>query len=345
MIKDHKIPKKAVFHLLYLIIGLIFNSRLQAQNLTVSPINTQIQVSGGEEKFLEYTLTNESQASLIINLEARSFQPDDLYGQPLILANNDFPYLSLIENNREASAGVKLLPKSSKKIQVKFAPPLGVAEKEFPLTLFFVASPEKTPRETEINFKIGSNVIIRTDKSNLDKSQLEIEEVLFPLIVDSFVPQKKQIKINNLGNTSTLIKGGAVLKRKSGTVIKSWEFHPDLVLGESSRLARGKNVVDVVGNIALLSEFEFPLPLIGEYILEVQAYSGYALADVVRPKIYNYSFIALPYWLMLVVSIVLLLILLISYIIKGGKNTQSKKELREKVDAMKAQKDFFDDSH
>lgn len=345
MTKYQFISKKAVFYLFYLIIGLIFNSQLQAQNLTVSPINTQIQVSGGEEKFLEYTLINESQAPLIINLEARSFQPDDLYGQPLILAQNDFPYLGLVENDREASAGVKLLPTSSKKIKVKFAPPLGIAEKEFPLTLFFVASPEKTPKETEINFKIGSNVIIRTDKSNLDKSQLEIDEVLFPLIVDSFVPQKKQIKINNLGQTSTLIKGGAVLKRKSGTVIKSWEFHPDLVLGESSRLARGKNTVDVVGNITLLSDFEFPLPLIGEYLLEVQVYSGYALTNTVQPKIYTFSFVALPYWLVLIVSIALLIILIISYIIRGNKNTQSKKELEQKVDTMKVQKDFFDDRH
>ena len=320
---------------------LLLNSSLAlATDLLVSPANSYIQVDGGEERWLDYELKNDSQQNLAISLDAVSFIPDEDYGQPILQPELLFPYFSLHESSSEATLSVILPANSQKKVQIRVAPPLGIEKKEYPTTLFFVAEPEikSESSNTQVSFRLGSNLIVQTDKSNLDKSQLTLEAPKLGGMVDSFVLPKQQVKIVNQGASGTLIQGQLRLRRKSGELVQSWDFYPDLVLGKSSRLARGKTEPDGNGNVSLITEFKLPKPLIGEYVLEGEVTSAFP-GTTQTPTSFQLEFLALPYWLLLIVLGIIVLIVMMTVM---SRKSAAKKNLQRRSAKMKAQKSYFD---
>lgn len=284
-------------------------------DVSVSPASSYLQVDGGESKFVSFQLENQSEQTLNVTLKAESFAPDGQTGKPQLLGRLDYPgeiHLHETAATGSATRSINILPKSKKTVYVLIAPPLGIAEREYPLTLLFhfrdlVAKPGTSP----VQLILGSNLIIGTAKSNHYQNQLYFQQPSFPYWHDSFFFRDPlEIKVINGGNFSALIAGELTLKTVAGDKLKTWQLHPDLVLGKSSRLARERmNEVDS----ASLTPNYFLLPtfLFGEYILEGTLVSGHQLAEngLSHLQIHFYAF---PFVLLifLLPSLVVLAILL-----------------------------------
>jgi hypothetical protein len=270
----------------------------EAIQVTVSPANAYVQIGGGEESFIEYTLENFSTHTLKVRLEAQSFQPAGEDGAPTLLGRLDFPSeLTLYQATAEPVLAVTLLPRSQKKVFVRVAPPLGVPTQEYPMTLFFVvAEATSVPAgQTEFDLNLGSNLIVLTDKSNLDQSALSVVAPSIPSLIDSFLGSPPiKIRVRNDGAAGTLINGSVQLKRLDGTVVESWDFYPDLVLGHQTRQARGKVVAEQGATTDLITDFVLPRPLFGQYQLTAQVVSGHPEATL-ETAAFEIDFLACPY--------------------------------------------------
>lgn len=252
-------------------------------DVSISPASAYLQVDGGESKFVSFQLENQSEQTLNVTLEAESFAPDGETGKPQLLGRLEYPgeiHLHETAATGSATRSINILPKSKKTVYVLIAPPLGIAEREYPLTLLFhfrdlVAKPGTSP----VQLILGSNLIIGTAKSNHYQNQLYFQQPSFPYWHDSlFFRDPLEIKVMNGGNFSALIAGELTLKTAAGEKIKTWQLHPDLVLGKSSRLARERmNEIDGAGLTP--NYFVLPTFLFGEYILEGTLVSGHQLAE------------------------------------------------------------------
>ena len=312
---------------------------VQAVDLTVSPAQNYIQIDGGEEQILDYILSNEDVDDLQVSLSAMSFATGDLDGKPILSARLDFPYLSLLSAGETVDT-ITLAAGSSQTVQVKVAPPLGTPVKEYPLVLLFearVATPDDQVG-SGVGMQVGSNLIVRLDHSNEDKSDLSIALVdNWHGLVDTFGRTSQQVLVRNRGSFGTLINGEVTLRRGQQEVAH-WDFYPDLVLGESERLARvSDGSIDGNGNISLSSSLDLPPFLLGHYTLEARVHSIKASRDM--GSTVTVSFIALPYWLLTLLVVIAVLVIITA---KVSRPKTKKQQLQKRLAQMKRQKEFFE---
>lgn len=330
--------KKLFSQVLVTATAFLLVGQVSAAGVSVTPVNNYIVVGGGEEQVLTYTFKNQGPDEVWLDLEVESFASDGESGQPVLLGETEFPYVSLVTEASDESK-IFLPGGSEKEVQVKVTPPLGVAEKEFPLTLFFVVGENNLSEEqTELNLRLGANLIVLTDKSNEDKSSLRAELINGQAFVDTLVPNSVQVKADNDGPMGTLIAGELVLRRRSGEEVTRWHFYSDLVLGESSRLIRGTTQdLETTRHPLLSTDFTLPRGLLGEYELEARLRSHHPLA---QDDIYvtTVRFWALPYRALAVVALVVVLIVLLSYF---SKRRKSQRQFQQRVSKMQRQKQYF----
>jgi hypothetical protein len=310
--------------------------------VTVSPASVYVQVSGGDEHFLEYTLENFSTHTLTVNLEAQSFQAEGEDGTPTLLGRLDFPAEPLLyQTPSEPILTATLLPRSQKKVLVRLAPPLGVTVQEYPMVLFFKITEATTvpTGQSAVDLNLGSNLIVFTENSNLDRSQLRLAAPNLPGLIDSFLGLPPQeIRVINEGVAGTLISGYLQLQRPDGTPIVRWDFYPDLVLGHQTRIARGKVVNDQGEVTDLISAFVLPQPLFGRYELIGQVISGHPEASAASVTDFEIPLLACPY---LVLGGLLLLIVMIGMIQYHQRRRTTARKLRQKNLRTKKQRRYF----
>lgn len=308
-----------------------------AVDLTVSPANNYVRVDGGEETLLDYTLINQENIDVQVSLAAQSFRPDDTDGRPILIEALDFPYVSLVVDG-EAAESVIVPAGGERDVQVKVAPPLGMEVREYPLTLFFtVMQPGETVQSgSALGMQVGSNLIVSLDTSNEDKSNLSLLVPDLSYFVDTLMSQHLPVKVINHGPFGTLIHGNVSL-RLGEREVAHWDFYPDLVLGESSRLARvSDGSVDGNGKISLNQEVVLPRYLLGYYTLEVYV-SSINETDGVGNWI-TMRFLALPYWLILLVLVVVLILVVVKKVTaKKSRSTRARKQLAK----MRQQRAYF----
>lgn len=313
---------------------------VEAATMQVTPINTYLTLSGGDTTFVPYQLINNSNQEVAVTISALSFQAGDLNGQPQLLDVLDFPYFSLYEATSASAAVTELIipAQSGQNVFLKLEPPVGIAEREYPLTIFFnFVDPNSLTEDTQFQVQLGSNLIIAIGDPNLDLSQLSLTPTQsWPKVIDSFFAPSFVVQVENAGAYSTLITGEVTLSRPNGTVVKSWELYPDLILGYSTRLARGKAELDANGNPALITDFQLPFGLLGQYQLTVNLTSGHPAAT--EGITWQVNFFAIPYYLIFTLVLVVLIWLIWR---AQRKRRQTLPNLTEKIDTMKTQKETF----
>ena len=335
--------KKVFYHLCCLLAGcwvLTAGMMVRAASVRVAPASVYLQVGGGESKTLTYLLDNESNQDLWLTLEAMSFAPSQENGLPELLTHLEFPYITLTDSSASALPRLLLPAKSTTPVSVTVAPPLGIREKEYPVTVFFVTS-AVTPADsnTRVEMKIGSNLIITTDQSNLDKSQLLVDKLQAPLAVDTFLRPSFGLTVRNQGPLGTLLHGRVVLQKQNGVEVMSWPLWPDLILAQSTRLGR-VNLTDADGNIALTDKIHLPRWLLGRYRLVVEISSGHpqASGQIITDSV---SFFAFPYCLTIVAILGIIAYLSANYLIRK-KRPKEKDQFQAKLGRMRRQRQYFD---
>ena len=279
-----------------------------------------------------------------MSLEAQSFRADGEDGTPTLLGRLDFPVKPLLyQTPTESILAVTLLPRSQKKVLVRIAPPIGVPVREYPLVLFFKISEATAVAagQSAMDLNLGSNLIVFTQNSNLDRSALRLKTPELPTWVDSFLGLPPiEVKVVNEGEAGTLINGYLQLQRPDGTLVERWDFYPDLVLSHQTRSAQGKliseqdeaTVTDLVANFAL------PKPLFGQYVLVGHVVSGHPEAVDSKATDFKLSIFACPY---LVFGGLLLLVVVIVVIQYSSRRRASVKKLRQKNLRAKKQRRYF----
>ena len=327
---------------LIVLVGLLFLGlvkQAQALGLTVAPMNNYVRVNGGETLLLPYVLQNGMSEEMSVTLQTQSFAPDE-NGLPALSTENEFPYLTLVE---ATISGKVTIPTGEKRtVQVAVATPLGVREKEYPLTLLFnwqgAASPNLTAG-SQITTQLGSNLVVLVGESRADQSRISLIEPDFSAYQETWQPQPLVLQARNESAFGTLVSGKVVLTDGQGKVVLEREIYPDLILGGSERRLRLKEVTD--GETTLVSEWQWPPPLLGRYTLEI--YLGNALrASAATVPVWSATFYALPYSLSALVLSLLVLGILVK-VVYNKKKPKDYRKLEEKVALMEQQKEFFAD--
>lgn len=331
--------KKIIINLNLLFLFLFTNlSLIQAANeITVSPVNYYLKVAAGVPQILPYTLTNDTNQDLKVSLTVKSFVPNEK-GIPQLQTETDFPFLSLPE---ATATGEIILPAgATKKVAVLIDTPLGITEKEYPLTVLFVLEPKAVEAQASlVKINLGSNLIILVGENNADLSRLQIVEPRLPRIIDSWQTLNLNLKGKNNGQMGTLMTGEVILRRKDGTLVKQEEIYPDLILAQAIRELRYKLEPDSQGKTVITTIWTWPKFLFGEYILQVRLRSQVAKtssSDVYwQTKLWFF-----PYWIS--IAFLLLTVMVIGVkVLYNKRRPKVKRELQKKLDLMKKQEKFF----
>ena len=276
-----------------------------AAGFTISPVNTYLQVDGGERQSLVYNLKNDTDQDYALTLAAKSFTAG-VTGEPQFESSLDFPYFSLAEASKGGT--VILAARTNQDFTVIVEPPYGVVEKEYPLTLFFQLTPTVVSEDkSTVVTNLGTNLIVLVGKSNIDHSQLTVKDFKWPIIVDSFFAQPIKMIIENQGDNGTLLYGKVTLQRRGGEIIAEKEFYPDLVLADSVRQARWKLPADAQGSTSLTDQFDLPQFLFGQYQLKIELASVYA-TTLAQTTLVTANFFAFPYRLLLILLVLGLIV-------------------------------------
>lgn len=309
-----------------------------AASLEIAPINALVQLSGGEEKTLYYTLTNKTETDWLVSLQSKSFTVNQ-QGQPNFLAINQFPFLDLQSASEPASL---LLPaQTSKDFLVVVQPPLGLAEKEYPLTLFFnLQAQNKEATKSDISLSLGSNLIVLLGESQVNNSWWHFAGFPLPKVIDSWWKKDIPLLIENRGPQSMLLQGKVSLLDKAGKNISEFSFYPDLILAQSMRQARLKQPTVVLDKINLSPLFGLPKFLLGEYRLSLEL--GSEQKEAGAPVIIEQKFFAFPYILLITLIFGWLIILLIRSLYKNKSRTKLvQKKWQKRLQLSKEQGNYF----
>ena len=303
----------------------------------VQPAVAYLQIDGGQEKNLLYTLTNRSQQTVRVTLEVASFRPDGISGALQLEPVCAFPYIAFTDGEPV----VILQPNETRAVSVTVAPPLGVAVREYPLTLLFTMAPETTETVgSEVNLQVGSNLIVRTDANNIDLSNLSLRVDGASSVIDSWSQPKVQIVVDNWGDFGTLIAGTVTLKRSSGEVVAQWSLYNDLILGQSSRRARALVGEDNYERPILIDDLPLGNFLLGSYVLEATVVSGHPAADPALETVYRQRILALPYWLLLFLLVLSVIVWLMR---RRGQKKRRQARAQKTQAKLKARRQYFDE--
>ncbi len=250
--KNQTIYLKTILLLLcfaYIFFGHPINSLSAASkhiDLSITPATNFIQINPGQKKEHQITLTQNGSLPLIITPQIRDFNSDNQSGKPVLAESSSVSFISFedAEKNKiiEPDQSFPLPAHSSKKITVHLNPSQNTVEKEYPLTLLFQAKPNQNNSVIKsgsiTSATIGSNLIVAVGDLEMSYADLIVKEVRTPRFIDSFSPISYQILVENTATKSIPIHGQTSLFNWSKHELIKHTFVPDIVLGNSSRLAR-----------------------------------------------------------------------------------------------------------
>lgn len=144
-----------------------------------------------------------------------------------------------------------LKPGEEKKVVLKISPPsletiipeqAQLLEMEHSLTVLFVGKPAfsmaSPDSSAQVSGVVGSNLILYFSSQENDLSELKIEKLRVPRVVDSFDQISFSILAKNTGRNATPNQGKATITTLANRILAEYNFYPDMVLAQSSREVR-----------------------------------------------------------------------------------------------------------
>jgi len=232
--------------------------------LTVEPGSTTQHLISIEQKGHE--------ALLVIPLVVR-FNPDGQSGTPILGENSNaqlpsytfqlpnpiiqsdapLPFVSQESQSgqpAQSRQGFILEPFQRRNVGVTFTIPEQSLEHEFPLTVLFFTQPvdvnsfkegdasQPVTSHARVTSSVGSNVILMVSRTDRDRGKLSVAEITLPRLLDSFSSLNFTVLAKNSGLNATAASGSATITNWQGTKVAQFEFFPDMVLSNSTRLLR-----------------------------------------------------------------------------------------------------------
>ncbi|MDR0463141.1 MAG: hypothetical protein LBG64_02900 [Pseudomonadales bacterium] len=351
--------KLALFALLIVLSGQlsIISVLAQGANLQISPTSNYVWVPGGHVGLTHFMLTNLSFEPVMVSIEARSFVAD-LDGAPQLLSELDFPFLYRLEVESgstesadldqvvryDLSQAFLIEPQSTRNVWIGIEPPIGIDEREYPISLLFTAQAHggvTSAAGSVVGAAVGGNLVVLVADNNSDRSQLNIVETRFPFFIDSFFGRDFSALIANEGATGTIINGNMQLIQNGLLVVDEWEFAHDLVLSGAQRFARADARIDQMDRPNLSTNWRPQQFLFGAYDLVINVRSAHPQSEVGYVST-TISFYAFPYFLTLVVLAIILFGVAIKMLTKKNqRQIKLKKDASSKFAQMSKQNKAF----
>lgn len=243
-------------------------------DLELSPAVLFLSIKPGEKKLHTITLRHNSDNPLRITPTLVDFAPDGETGNPILSNTTQVDFISITTPGITWDKSFVLEPKKNQQIVFSINPDEHLPEKEFPLTFLFKAETAQTQQSNSGALSsaiVGSNLIVHLNSDNMNSGEIQVEQIKSAKIIDSFRPINYQVLLKNLGNNAIPISGYVRLLDWQNKELQKFEFVPDIILGQSSRLARYSLSTDKEDDLTNLSaQFSFkPQFAIGPYTIEV----------------------------------------------------------------------------
>lgn len=258
-------------------------------DLAVSPPVTYLQVKPGESATYQVRVEQQGTLPVYITPSFVDFESNGQTGQPELKQNSNFRFLTIdvpstnIENNR-----FRLQPNSSKNVNITISPPLDAMEQEYPLSIFFNATPDNSGligSGSDIQASVASNLVVFISGETSNRAELEVKNIRTWQVIDSLMPITFQILAENSGVHAGAAAGSASITNWQGKTVAQFSFYPDMILADSSRLLRTSPELNLSSNLQeldaealeeidldlLTTEFLAKEPfLLGVYEIEIQ---------------------------------------------------------------------------
>lgn len=318
-------------------------------NLAVSPPVTYLTIKPGEAQRHIVTVEQMGTEPLFITPQVSSFVTDGRTGQPILTYSQEFDHYSLqlpspeIDTNPSLKIqdsmprGFILQPGEKKNVAIIFNAPETASEREYPLSLLFVAdpvnqnrtSPNQDTTQTAVSGSIGSNIIVVVSRTDRDRGALQLESITPPLFVDSLRGLDFEILASNAGINATSASGSAVIRNWRGTIVAQFYFFPDMILANSTRLLRHntnpnqqhidyaalsssvsaaelEQLLATLDPLDISSDFSYKPPfLFGPYSIDAQLFINGQLVQQGYSSMRTIV-IALPYSILAILSIIII---------------------------------------
>lgn len=259
----------------------LFPSPAHAQSsdidLEVTPAVEFVSIIPGGKLQHTITIRQNGTTPLSVTPSIVDFSADGETGNPVLSNSTQVDFISIVNKDVDFGKSFNLTSNQSKQIVFNINPNGDQIESEFPLTILFSAQAQSENQHGSgalSSAVIGANLILHVSSNLENTGKLEVENIRSSKIFDSFRPLHFQVLIKNTGDNSTAINGFVKVYNWQGQQILEKEFVPDLILANSTRLARfslsQKEDTQEPDYSQLSSEFSYSSPfLIGPFTIEV----------------------------------------------------------------------------
>lgn len=297
----------------------------QPIDLTVSPPVSYLLLKPGETNRHVVTLEQYGTIPLEMEVLVVDFQADGRTGQPNLgdLANlsaTTFPHVrlegsGLMIDSAGTGASFTLGVGERRTITLVFALPDTQVEREYPMSVLFTARPAGSVIQSgsgaSVSALVGSNLIATVSRTERDRGRLQPKTIDAPTILDSLGRLNFTILAENTGLNATNASGSATITNWQGTEVARYDFYPDMILANSTRLLRtstdGSDPLDPDIDPSLISEvFGYEAAfLLGPYTIDIELAHNGQLESAGSTRV-SARVVALPYSLVMIPLIILL---------------------------------------
>lgn len=290
-----------------------------ALDISLSPPVVYLSIKPGETKQHAILIKNEGTDDVLANLSLSDFRSDNQTGQPILSEDTTFGYLKIRDGELNWKSNFLLKAKTEKKVVFDLTVPSSATEGEFPLTVLLNASRigSNMGEQSQIAGMIGSNIIVFISRDETNQSKLTIDRTVIPKWVDSSRPLEFSISIKNTGKHAAPLSGTITIVNSLGQKVKSYLLYPDMVLANTSRLARAidttQSQITDIETVLAQPDLQFsskisyqPLFLLGIYTIHI---------ELPEEKI-THTVVGLPVGLLLAAVVIPLLVVSVQYLIR-----------------------------
>jgi len=228
-----------------------------ALDLSVTPPTTYLNIKPGETKQHVILIKNTGSADLLIQLNLTDFRSDDKTGFPTLSNSTNFSYLKIQDEKLNWKTDFLLKQGAEKKVVFELAIPETATDGEYPITILISGGKlgARIAGQSPITGMIGTNLIVLIASSDQDQSNLTLESLTAPRIIDSLQNLRFVTVFRNTGKHAAPIQGRARITNLFGSEVKRYLLYPDMVLANSSRQARFVDTTNTqITDVASLAE-------------------------------------------------------------------------------------------
>lgn len=236
----------------------------KAIDLVVSPPIEYILIKPGKNYQHLITIEQKGQTALEITPQLVSFESDGLTNKPVLKSDSDFknfefnlptPEIQTTlqtpqgQSSVQPTKGFVLQPGEKKTVGITFTTLPSSLEKEYPLTVLFYAK-QRTEAgtlgtvdgsQTKVQGAVGTNIILAVSNSDKNRGRLGFQNIQPPSLVDSLSTLSFSIVAKNTGVHALQATGSATITNWQGKKVAQFNFFPDMILANSTRLLRTSN--------------------------------------------------------------------------------------------------------